>query len=79
VSVPSSFQLVCITSRLSYMVQMHFETVSHSKSFIALNDFPEYVPDHITIKLVAASQANANHLILHILSISCSEAYLKLL
>ena len=52
------------------MVQMHFETFSHSKPSITLRDLPKHVPDDIRFKLVTALETNANHLILHILSIT---------
>ena len=57
------------------MVQMHIETVRQPKSSIALNDLPEYVPDHIRFKLVSAYQTNAYHFTLYILSIAYPEDY----
>jgi hypothetical protein len=34
------------------------------------NDLPEHVLDHVMFKLVTASQTNAKHLILHIISVA---------
>jgi hypothetical protein len=53
---------------------MDFETVTQTKPSIALNHFPEYAPDYSMLKLVRATQTNANHFILYIPSIADSQA-----
>jgi uncharacterized membrane protein YecN with MAPEG domain len=57
------------------MVHMYLKTVTQTKPSIALNNFPEYIPDHIRFELVTASQTNAYHLILHILGITDPQAH----
>jgi hypothetical protein len=57
------------------MVQMHFETVSQNKPSVALNNIPQYVPDHIRFKLGPAPQTNSNHFILYILSVADSQPH----
>ena len=57
------------------MVQMYFEIVSQTKPSITLNDLPQDIPNVIRLKLVTASQTNAYHLILHILTIADSQSY----
>lgn len=42
------------TIRHAHIVQMDFEVVSETKSNIALDHFPKYVPDHIRLKLFPA-------------------------
>jgi hypothetical protein len=51
------------------MVQVHFEAVTQAKSRITLNDLPEHALHHTRFKLVTASETNAHHLILDILSV----------
>jgi len=53
-----------VTGRYPDMVQTNFETAIHPKPSIALNHILEYAPDHITFKLVPATQTNANHFVL---------------
>jgi len=57
------------------MVQMYFETVSHNKPSVTSYYFPEYRAYHVRLQLVTALQTNANHLILHILSIADSQTH----
>jgi len=55
------------------MVAMHFETVSQTKTSVALNDIPDYGSDYIRLNLDPAAQTNANQFILHIPSIADSQ------
>ena len=67
------FSPFSVTSKHPYMVQMHFETVTQSKYSIALNHVSEYGPDHMRFKLVPATQSNANHFILYVVSTAYSQ------
>jgi len=57
------------------MVQMNLKKVTQTKPTVALNNLPLHVPDHISFKLVPVSQTNANHFILHNLSVVNSQPY----
>jgi len=59
----------------SNLFRLYFETVSQIKPSNALYDFPEYRPYHVSLQLVTASQTNANHIILHIISIADSQTH----
>ena len=60
---------------LPYMVQIYFRTVNQTEFFNTLKDLSDYGPDHIKFNVVPATQTNANHFILHVLSIADSEIH----